>query len=69
MDVQPPQSEALRLGVPEEWRMGNDKADEVAKQAAGWIDLPEHLMQQHLQHSSRAERAAGTVAAIQLRRL
>jgi hypothetical protein len=38
-------AEALRLGISEEWRIGNDKADEVAKQAAGWIDLPEHLMQ------------------------
>ena len=69
VDAEPPQPG----GSPPAWHLGRvahrqRQADEVAKQAAGWIDLPEHLMQQHLQHSSRAERAAGTVAAIQLRR-
>ena len=62
-------AEALRLGISEEWRIGNDQADELAKAAARWIDLPEHLMQQHVQHRSRADRVAGTVAEIQLRRL
>ena len=62
-------AEALRLGISENWRIGNDKADELAKQAAGWVDLPEHLMQQHLRHSCCAERFADTVATIQLRRL
>ena len=44
-------AEALRLGILEEWRIGNDKSDEVAKAAAGWIDMPEHLLQQHLEHN------------------
>jgi hypothetical protein len=63
------QEEAHLLGISEVWRVGNDKADSLAKQAAGWVDLPEGLMQQHRRHCDPAERIAGTVAAIQLRRL
>ena len=62
-------AEALQLGIPEAWHIGNGKADEFAKMAARMVDLPDELLVQHCQHSQRAERVASTVAAIQLRRL
>ena len=56
-------AEAMQLGTPEAWHIGNAKADESAKLAAS------DLLEQHVQHRAAAERVASTVAAIQLRRL
>jgi ribonuclease HI len=62
-------AEAMQLGIPEAWHIGNAKADELAKLAARMVDMPSDLLEQHLQHRAAAERVATTVAAIQLRRL
>ena len=62
-------AEALQLGIPEAWHIGNQKADEFAKLAARMVDVPSDLLAQHVLHGQSAERVASTVAAIQLRRL
>ena len=61
--------EARAAGYPPAWHEGNGKADEVAKQAALAHDVPPLLLARWLQHVELAERAASTVAAIQLARL
>jgi len=63
------QAEARALGISEEWRVGNERADQVAKDAARWVDLPDKLLQQYQRRRDLAERVAGTVGAIQLQRL
>ena len=40
-------AEALQLGIPEAWHIGNGKADEFAKVAARMVDLPDELLVQH----------------------
>jgi hypothetical protein len=40
-------AEALQLGIPEAWHIGNAKADEFAKMAARMVDLPGELLVQH----------------------
>ena len=62
-------AEAMQLGIPDAWHIGNGKADESAKLAARMVDMPSDLLAQHVQHRAAAERVASTVAAIQLRRL
>ena len=51
------------------WHAGNAEADDLAKMAARQQDLPSELLEQYRGHCKVAERAAATVAAIQLRRL
>ena len=61
--------EARLAGYPTAWHAGNDKADEAAKKAALAHDVPLQLLTRWRQHVEQAERAASTVAAIQLARL
>ena len=61
--------EARLAGYPPAWHAGNDKADEAAKKAALAHDVPLQLLTRWRQHVEQAERAASTVAAIQLARL
>jgi len=61
--------EARAAGYPPAWHEGNGKADEIAKQAALAHDVPPLLLARWRQHVELAERAASTIAAIQLARL
>ena len=61
--------EARLAGYPPAWHAGNGKADEAAKKAALAHDVQPQLLASWQQHDEQAERAASTVAAIQLTRL
>ena len=56
-------------GRPARWHAGNGMADESAKEAARSRELPAALLASHRQICETASRVAGTIAAIQLKRL
>ena len=61
--------EARLAGYPPNWHEGNDRADGAAKKAALAHDVPPQQLARWRQHLELAERAEGTMAAIQLARL